>query len=128
MLLPELEFELDEPLEEEPLELLPALFDPEPVVPPFELEDGVVELEPDEPDVEPEPEFPVPDVVAALATSAPPATRPEVSAPTASALRRRICMMSLSFVCTDPLGSMQTRCASDLGISAQCRRGVTRVT
>ncbi|HVT42051.1 MAG TPA: hypothetical protein VHD39_03635 [Acidimicrobiales bacterium] len=38
------------------------------------------------------------EVVAALATSAPPTTRPEVSAPAASTLLRRICMGSLSFV------------------------------
>ncbi len=42
--------------------------DPEPVPPVVELDDGVLV-----------------DVVAALATSAPPARRPDVSAPTASA-------------------------------------------
>jgi hypothetical protein len=68
---PELELEpllVDEFEEDEPV--FPEAVVPEPVVPVFELDDdGVV----------------VADVVAALATSAPPATRPEVSAPTASA-------------------------------------------
>jgi len=69
-------------LEEPELELL------EPEFPVPELDDGV---EVDELDVEPEPELPVVvDVVAALATNAPPATRPEVSAPMASTFRRRI--------------------------------------
>jgi hypothetical protein len=75
-----------------------------------------LELEPDdeleEPDpvlLEPElgPEFPV--VVAALATSAPPARSPDVSAPTARTLRKRICMASLalSSVCSaGPFGSV----------------------
>lgn len=79
--------------------------DPDPVFPLLEVEEdeGVV-VDPDELDaeleldVDVEPEFPVePDVVAALATSAPPTTRPDVSAPTASTLRRRICMKCLSF-------------------------------
>ena len=66
--------------------------------PELEPDDGVVveELEVEELDVELVPvlpELPVAvDVVAALATSAPPVTRPDVSAPTASTLRRRICM------------------------------------
>lgn len=87
---PELEVELglDEPV--------PVLPDPVlPVLPVLELDDGAVE------GVEPEllPELPVVvDVVAALATSAPPATRPEVNAPTASTLRRRICMWWCPFV------------------------------
>jgi hypothetical protein len=46
-----------------------------------------------------EPELPVDEVVAALATSAPPATRPEVSAPTASIFRKRSFMVWLPFVC-----------------------------
>ena len=63
---------------------------PEPELPELVPDDGVVveELE-----AELEPELPVVvEVVAALATSAPPARRPEVSAPMASTLRRRICM------------------------------------
>ena len=44
------------------------------------------------------PEFPVVvDVVAALATSAPPARSPELSAPTARTLRRRIFMGCVPF-------------------------------
>ena len=81
---PELEPELDpEPVDE--------FEEPEP-------DDGVVveELDVEEFDVELVPVFPelpvVVDVVAALATSAPPPTRPDVSAPMASTLRRRICM------------------------------------
>ena len=66
--------------------------------PALELDDGVVEEELDVEglDVELVPVFPEPpvvaDVVAASATSAPPATRPEVNAPMASTLRKRICM------------------------------------
>jgi len=67
--------------------------EPEPVLPVFELEDGVVVDE-----LELVPEFPVVvDVVAALATSAPPARSPEVSAPTARTLRKRICMSCVPF-------------------------------
>ncbi len=77
-----------------------VLEDPEFVLPEEELpelvpDDGVVVegLE-----VELEPELPVVvEVVAALATSAPPARRPEVSAPMASTLRRRICMGVCTF-------------------------------
>jgi hypothetical protein len=69
--------------------------EPEPVLPVFELEDGVVVDE-----LELVPEFPVVvDVVAALATSAPPARSPEVSAPTARTLRKRICMSCLTLSC-----------------------------
>jgi hypothetical protein len=68
-----------------------------PVLPVLEFDDGVVveELE-----LVPElPELPVVvDVVAALATSAPPATRQDVSALTARMLRRRICMRCCPFV------------------------------
>ena len=69
-----------------------VLVEPDPVL---ELDDGVVieELE-----VEAEPELPVVlVVVAALATSEPPARRPEVSAPMARTLRRRICMGWMPF-------------------------------
>jgi hypothetical protein len=74
------------------------LEEPDPVLPVFEFDDGVV-VDGDE--LELVPEFPVDvDVVAALATSAPPARSPEVSAPTARTLRKRICMAcrALSFV------------------------------
>jgi hypothetical protein len=87
---PELELELD-PVDE--LELPVPVF-PAPEVPVFELDDGVV-LE----ELELVPELPVVvDVVAALATSAPPATRPDVSALIARTLRRRICMSCCPFV------------------------------
>ena len=67
----------------------------EPEVPLLELAEGVV---PAVPDVELVPELPVVvDVVAASATSAPPARRPDVSALTASTLRRRMCMGGLPF-------------------------------
>jgi hypothetical protein len=94
---PEPEFDVDPELVDEldePDELDPVL--PEPVLPVFEVDDGVLEDE-----LELEPELPVVvDVVAALATSAPPARSPEVSAPTARTLRKRICMAcrALSFV------------------------------
>ena len=78
--------------------------EPEPVLPVPEPDDGAVvgeEFDVEELEVElvPEvPEFPVVvDVVAALATSAPPATSPDVSAPMASTLRRRICMVRIPF-------------------------------
>ncbi len=80
----------------------PVLLDPE--VPLLELDDGV---EVDGFVVELVPEVPVVlDVVAALATNAPPARRPVVSAPMASTFRRRICMVIfLSLVCrANPCG------------------------
>jgi len=80
---PVLELEPEDVLGEPELVLL----DPFPVL---VLVDGVV--------VELVPELPVVvEVVAALATSAPPVTSPVVSAPTASTLRRRICMGGLPF-------------------------------
>lgn len=86
-------------------------FEPEPELPVLELDDGVVADEPELPVLElvPElPELPVAvDVVAALATSAPPARRPDVNAPTARTLRRRICMADVPFrLCwsADPFG------------------------
>ena len=96
-------------LVEPELELVPEpveLEDPEPVVPVpelpvLELDEGVVVDEPDvaEFDVALVPELPVVvDVVAALATSAPPARRPELSAPTARMLRRRIFIACVPFV------------------------------
>jgi hypothetical protein len=85
---PELEDELEEP--EEPDPVLPV-----PVLPVFEFPAGVVVDE-----LELVPEFPVAvDVVAALATRAPPARSPEVSAPTARTLRKRICMSCLALSC-----------------------------
>jgi hypothetical protein len=74
---------------------VPELDEPVLDEPEFEVDDGAVvdEFDVDELDVEEfVPEFPVApvfEVVAALATSAPPATRPEVSAPIARMLRRR---------------------------------------
>jgi hypothetical protein len=63
----------------------------DPEVPLLELDEGVV---PALPEVELVPELPVAvDVVAASATSAPPARSPDVSALTASTLRTRICMI-----------------------------------
>jgi hypothetical protein len=82
---PELE---PEDVPEEPEPVLPELVLPEPELPLLELDEGAVV---DELLVELVPELPVVvDVVAALATTAPPATRPEVSALMASTLRRRI--------------------------------------
>ena len=79
--------------------------DPEldPELPLFELDEGVVV---EEPDVELVPELPEVEVevVAALATSAPPATSPEVSAPTARTLRKRMCMAGVPF-CVFPAPS-----------------------
>ena len=111
-------------------ELEPEL-DPEPVDEFEELEpdDGVVveELDVEELEVEPVPVLPelpvVVDVVAALATSAPPATRPDVSAPMASTLRRRICMSVCPFL---SLGAgsfepVRKRCAPDLSAAAEGR-------
>jgi hypothetical protein len=91
----------DEPEPVEEPEPVDELEEPEPVLPALELDDGVVEDELDVEgfDVELVPVFPelpvVVDVVAASATSAPPATRPDVSAPMASTLRKRICMGAL---------------------------------
>ena len=73
----------------------PELVPPDPEFPVLVLVDGVLV---EELDVELEPELPVVfEVVAALATKAPPATRPDVRAPIATMLRRRICMGGLSF-------------------------------
>jgi hypothetical protein len=76
----------------------PALV-PDPELPALGLDDGV---DVDGFEVELVPELPVVvDVVAALAASAPPATRPDVSAPMASTLRSRICMAVCPFVCVE---------------------------
>jgi hypothetical protein len=118
---PEPEPELEpEDVPEEPELLLPELGLPEPELPVLELDDGAVV---DELLVEPVPELPVVvDVVAALATSAPPATRPELSAPMANTLRRRIFIGCVPFhLCGAPArpGQHHTRCATDLGATAQ---------
>jgi hypothetical protein len=107
---PELELEPEPELEPE-LEL-------------FEDEDGVVVV-----DVEPVPELPE-DVVAALATNAPPVSSPVVSAPMASTLRRRIFMDVLPFnSCTSParVDRHRTRCAPNLWLRATRGRGVRTV-
>ncbi|HEX4434110.1 MAG TPA: hypothetical protein VH012_04730 [Acidimicrobiales bacterium] len=114
---PELDVDPDPDAEDELEDPVPVL--PEPVLPEFELDDGVVvddelELVPELPDVV--------DVVAALATIAPPATRPEVSAPAARTLRRRICMACVPFrLGGAPARSSRyiTPCAFDLGATAE---------
>ena len=71
----------------------PELLDPE--LPLLVLADGVLV---DELEVALVPELPVVvEVVAALATNAPPVRSPALSAPTASTLRRRICMGGVPF-------------------------------
>ncbi len=84
----------------------PELDEPELEEPELEDDDGVDvdELEVDELEVGLVPELPVDpvvEVVAALATSAPPTRRPELRAPTASTLRRRNGMSSIPFVLCD---------------------------
>ena len=119
---PELELDpLDPELEPEPELDEPVLVLPVPALPVLEPDDGVVVEEPEVEELDvvlvPEPVLPVLEVVAALATSAPPAKRPEVSAPTASTLRRRICMSCCPFhSCVDPvpLDRYRTRCARHL--------------
>jgi hypothetical protein len=128
---PELELELElEPELDEPLLVLP-----DPVFPVLDPDDGVVVEEPEleelEVELEPVPVLPVLEVVAALATSAPPAKRPVVSAPTASTLRRRTCMGCCpfrSYVAPAPPGRHHSRCARHLWCPAelpQCVGGVT---
>ncbi len=119
----ELEPEPDE-LEPEPVPE-PVLLDPlDPVLEVLELDDGVVVEELVlAPEAEPEPVVPVVDeveVVAASATSAPPASSPVVSAPMANTLRSRSFMIvALSFVCcADPFGPACIRCALDLWLGA----------
>jgi hypothetical protein len=100
---PEPELALDPELELDPEPELdePVLVLPDPVLPELELDDGVVVVEPEVEEfvleLEPAPVLPV-LVVAAFATSAPPARRPVVSAPTASTFRRRICMSCCPFI------------------------------
>ena len=109
---PELELEPDDELDEPDPEV------PDPEVPELEPGDGVVVEE-----LEPVPEFPVAvDVVAALATSAPPARSPDVKAPTARTLRKRICMGYLAFrFCVTPnqFDSVLTACTTDLCATAE---------
>jgi hypothetical protein len=120
--LPELELEPEpEPVLEEP-EPEPVLLDP--VFDVLELDDGVVV---EELVLALEPVVPVLDVavVAASATSAPPASSPVVSAPMANTLRSRSFMVvALSFVCcTHPFGPACTRCALDLWPAATRPQG-----
>ena len=125
---PELEFE-PEPVDE--------LEEPEPVLPAPDLDDGVVVegLAVEEFDVELAPVFPelpvVVDVVAASATNAPPAMRPDVSAPVARTLRRRICMVCPFSHGAGPFEPVLPGCAPDLSAAAEGHgwiRGVVRRT
>ena len=114
---------LEEPeLEPEPVGELeePVPEFPEPLLPVFELDEGAVGG--DEPELLPELPVVV-DVVAALATSAPPARSPEVRAPTASTLRRRICMVALPFVSWDagPFGPVP----QTMRLKSECDRRMT---
>jgi hypothetical protein len=114
------ELELAVLLEPDVPDVVLVLVDPEfpvdEVVPPVE----VVELVP-EPDVEPA-------VVAAFATTAPPATRPEASAPTASTLRKRMCIdVALSRSVLRPLtrtdsDSLRPRPVGNRTIRSACSR------
>jgi len=84
---------VDPELEPEDVPDEPELVLPDPELPALVPCDGAVVDE-----LELVPELPVlVEVVAALAASAPPVTRPAVSAPTASMLRRRICMGGMPF-------------------------------
>jgi hypothetical protein len=77
-----------------------------PVFPVLELDDDGVVV--DEPVFEVEPELVLGvelDVVAALATNAPPARRPVVNAPTASTFRKRSCIEGVPFVSVQRLHS-----------------------
>jgi hypothetical protein len=107
-------------------ELEPEL-DPE--VPLPEVDEGVVAELPDD-ELELVPELPVVvDVVAALATRAPPATRPDVNAPTARTLRRRICMVFCPSVSLrrPRVSRYRRRCAPDLSAAAERHCQVYRV-
>jgi hypothetical protein len=110
---PELELELGE-LEE------PELDELEPALPVFPALEPVFELEPELVlGVEV-------DVVAALATNAPPARRPVVNAPTASTFRKRSCMDGMPFVsgATPAVRGHSSACASNLWADAERRRRV----
>jgi hypothetical protein len=111
-------------LEPEPEPVLPDDVPEEPELELFEDEDGVVVVE-----VEPVPELPE-DVVAALATNAPPVSSPVVSAPMASTLRRRIFMDVLPFnSCASPARSDRhcTPCSPNLWLCATRGRCVRTV-
>ena len=123
----------EEPDEPEEPELV--LLDPEfPVLVDGVVVDGVVVEEPelDEFEVAVAPELPVVlEVVAALATRAPPARRPEARAPVASAVRTRIFIGGSPFVwCPAPAhsGRHHTGSALDLWVGAKSRRGLEGVT
>lgn len=91
----------------------------EPELPLFDFDEGVVV---EEPDVGLVPEFPEVEVVAALATSAPPVTSPEVSAPTARTLRKRMCMAvcpSVSLLRRPRVSRYCRQCAPDLCATAE---------
>lgn len=104
------ELELPELEPDEPDDPEPVLLEPVPEL--LELDDGAVV---EELVLALEPVVPVLDVlvVAASATSAPPVTRPAVSAPIANTFRRRIFMAAaFRFVrCAAPFGTAVTRCA-----------------
>ena len=117
---PELEPELE--LEPEPAD---ELEEPESVLPAPDPDDGAVVdwLAVEELDVELVPVFPEPpdvvDVVAASATNAPPAMRPDVSAPVARTLRRRICMGMPFLFGAGPFEPVLLGCAPDLSAAAE---------
>lgn len=134
---PEPELEPDPELLPDPELVLPddpelVLLDPE--FPVLVLVEGVLV---EELDVELDPELPVVlEVVAALATKALPATRPDVSAPMARTLRKRICMGGLPFhvVCCAARSGRRSKIAprtlvrqqSDIGVcEEQCGECVT---
>ena len=79
----------------------------------LELEDGVVV---EEFVLALEPVLPVLDVVAALATGAPPVTRPVVNAPKATTLRNRTFMVvAFHLMCSaHPFGLASRHCAPEL--------------
>ena len=110
---PELELELGE-LEDPELDELELELPVFPVLEPvFELEPELVlgvEL----------------DVVAALATNAPPARRPVVNAPTASTFRKRSCMDGMPFVfgATPAVRGHCSACAPNLCAAAERSRRV----
>jgi hypothetical protein len=104
-----------EPEAEEPVELLDVpLPEATPVVPDAELVLDVVE----------------PALVAALATSAPPATSPLVNAPTASALRKRsfmVCPFCCSVWVPPHMREHWPLCGLDLWVGPEARGGEVRV-
>lgn len=123
---PALELELPEPDEAEPE---PELVELE--VPVFAVvgldEDGVV----DDPVFEVAPVLVLGvelDVVAALATNAPPARRPVVNAPTTSTFRKRKCIgYAFRLWCKALRSGAPSACALDLGTAAERTRRVCGV-